>query len=46
MKKSISIGLIGAGYWGANLIRNFNKFGVLKTVSDNDIINGTLILEL
>ena len=36
MKKSISVGLIGAGYWGANLIRNFNKLGVLKIVSDND----------
>ena len=36
MKKSISVGLIGAGYWGANLIRNFNNLGVLKIVSDND----------
>ena len=36
MKKRISVGLIGAGYWGANLIRNFNKLGVLQIVSDND----------
>ena len=28
--------LIGAGYWGVNLIRNFHRLGVLKAVSDND----------
>ena len=36
MKQTICIGLIGAGYWGVNLIRNFHRLGVLKAVSDND----------
>ena len=36
MKQTIRIGLIGAGYWGVNLIRNFHRLGVLKAVSDND----------
>ena len=37
MKKKTNIGLIGAGYWGMNLIRNFNNLGVLKIVSDTNI---------
>ena len=32
-----NIGIIGAGYWGLNLVRNFNKLGVLKIVADSDI---------
>ena len=36
MKKKTNIGLIGAGYWGMNLIRNFNNLGVLKIVSDTN----------
>ena len=32
-----NIGIIGAGYWGLNLVRNFNKLGVLKIVADLDI---------
>ena len=31
------LGLIGCGYWGKNLARDFNHFGVLKIVSDLDI---------
>ncbi len=31
-----NIGLVGAGYWGKNLIRVFNKLSVLKTVCDID----------
>jgi UDP-2-acetamido-3-amino-2,3-dideoxy-glucuronate N-acetyltransferase len=34
MKK---LGLIGAGYWGKNLVRDFYKLNVLKTVCDKDI---------
>ena len=30
------IGLIGAGYWGKNLIRVFNQLGALKTICDSD----------
>jgi len=28
------IAVIGAGYWGKNLVRNFQQLGVLKTVCD------------
>jgi len=31
-KKNIAV--IGGGYWGKNLVRNFYELGVLKTVSD------------
>jgi len=29
-----SIAIIGAGYWGKNLVRNFHQLGVLKTICD------------
>ena len=31
---TIQIGLIGGGYWGKNLIREFNNCGVLNTICD------------
>ncbi len=34
--KNIKIGLIGAGYWGKNLLRNFYNLGVLDTVCELD----------
>ncbi|MGB5219236.1 MAG: Gfo/Idh/MocA family oxidoreductase [Smithella sp.] len=36
MTKNIAI--IGAGYWGKNLVRNFNQLGVLKTICDDSEI--------
>ena len=30
------IAIVGAGYWGRNLVRNFHQLGVLKTVCDRD----------
>ena len=33
-QEGIKIALIGAGYWGKNLVRNFHSIGVLKTVVD------------
>lgn len=30
------ISVIGAGYWGKNLVRNFYELGVLKNVCDSD----------
>ena len=30
------IGLIGCGYWGKNLVRDFNHLGVLRRVSDSN----------
>jgi len=32
------VAVIGAGYWGKNLVRNFYQLGVLKTVCDADEI--------
>ena len=46
MKKSLGIGLIGAGYWGINLIRNFYKLGVLKAVVDNDLRRKKVVLDI
>ena len=37
MKKKINVGVIGCGYWGINLVRNFYNLGVLKAVADSDI---------
>jgi UDP-2-acetamido-3-amino-2,3-dideoxy-glucuronate N-acetyltransferase len=34
MEKSIAV--VGAGYWGKNLVRNFSQLGVLKVVCDAD----------
>ena len=31
----ISVALIGGGYWGKNLVRNFYNLGVLKLICDN-----------
>ncbi|MFH1956584.1 MAG: Gfo/Idh/MocA family oxidoreductase, partial [Patescibacteria group bacterium] len=32
MKKNIAV--VGAGYWGKNLVRVFNQFGALRWVCD------------
>ena len=34
---TINLGLIGGGYWGKNLIREFNNIGVLHTICDNNL---------
>ena len=34
MKKKKFLALIGYGYWGKNLARDFNSLGVLKAISD------------
>jgi UDP-2-acetamido-3-amino-2,3-dideoxy-glucuronate N-acetyltransferase len=34
--RKIKIGLLGAGYWGKNLLRVLNQAGVLDTVCDLD----------
>lgn len=34
MKKNIAV--IGAGYWGRNLVRNFHELGALHTICDAD----------
>ena len=35
-KNITNIAVIGSGYWGKNLIRNFNELGVLHTICDCD----------
>lgn len=40
LKISLKLGLIGGGYWGKNLIREFNKIGFLDTICE---INPVLI---
>lgn len=37
MRRSPRIGVIGAGYWGANLIRNCRELGVLAAVCDTQL---------
>ncbi len=37
MRKNIKVGVIGCGYWGINLVRNFYSLGVLEAVADNNI---------
>ena len=31
-----NIAVIGAGYWGKNLVRNFHQLGVLNVICDAD----------
>ena len=40
-KKTPRVGVIGAGYWGKNLVRNFHALSALETVCDlnEDILN-------
>ncbi len=40
------IAVIGAGYWGKNLVRNFDQLGVLKTVCDgSDLVRKQIIAD-
>ncbi len=36
MKTLPGVGVVGCGYWGKNLIRNFHELGSLRTVCDVD----------
>src|SRR5205085_2025947 len=40
-KKTPRVGVIGAGYWGKNLVRNFHALNALETVCDlnDEILN-------
>ncbi len=33
-KEAVRVGVVGAGYWGKNLVRNFHTLGALETVCD------------
>ena len=34
MENSLKIAVVGAGYWGKNLVRNFHGLGVLAMICD------------
>ncbi|MBF0285921.1 MAG: Gfo/Idh/MocA family oxidoreductase [Magnetococcales bacterium] len=36
MKQSPTVAVVGAGYWGRNLVRNFHALGALRMVCDAD----------
>ncbi|MBS3943762.1 MAG: Gfo/Idh/MocA family oxidoreductase [Dethiobacter sp.] len=38
MEQDLKIAVVGGGYWGKNLVRNFAELGVLKAVCDTDIV--------
>ncbi|MDY7030497.1 MAG: Gfo/Idh/MocA family oxidoreductase [Thermodesulfobacteriota bacterium] len=33
----VNVAVVGSGYWGKNLIRNFNELGALRVICDKDI---------
>lgn len=33
-KDIINVAVIGVGYWGKNLVRNYHELGVLSTICD------------
>ncbi len=35
--KHLNVAVVGSGYWGKNLVRNFNELGVLHTICDTNI---------
>ncbi len=36
MSCSVKIAVVGSGYWGKNLVRNFNNIGVLHSICDTN----------
>lgn len=36
MQSTVKVAVIGAGYWGKNLIRNFDNLGALRIICEND----------
>src|SRR5215510_9157865 len=37
--ENVRVGVVGCGYWGRNLVRNFHKLGALAGVCDVDARN-------
>lgn len=44
-KNAISVAVIGCGYWGKNLVRNFNQLGALTGVCDSTSAGQALAAE-
>jgi UDP-2-acetamido-3-amino-2,3-dideoxy-glucuronate N-acetyltransferase len=40
---SVNVAVVGMGYWGRNLVRNFHELGVLRVVCDSDEALGATI---
>ena len=36
MNKTTGIAVIGSGYWGKNLVRNYHQLGALKLICDKN----------
>src|SRR5258708_32105717 len=36
MDSQIAVGVVGCGYWGKNLVRNFHQLGRLRAICDVD----------
>lgn len=36
MSNNVKISIIGCGYWGKNLVRNFSELGVLESICDSN----------
>ena len=36
MSHTINVAVVGIGYWGRNVARNFHELGVLTTLCDAD----------
>jgi len=43
--KAVSVAVVGCGYWGKNLVRNFNQLGALSMVCDSTPAGQTLAAE-
>ena len=35
-KQTVRVSVVGAGYWGKNLVRNFHLLGALESVCDTN----------
>lgn len=35
-RNPVQVTVVGSGYWGKNLVRNFNNIGALKGICDNN----------
>lgn len=46
IEKQHPIAVVGCGYWGKNLVRNFNQLGVLDMVCDATSVGATLAQNL
>jgi UDP-2-acetamido-3-amino-2,3-dideoxy-glucuronate N-acetyltransferase len=36
LRSKVLVGVVGCGYWGKNLVRNFNELGSLAAICDSD----------